>query len=304
MPSWQTLALMRIHKLSSTDAFIAFDLDDAPATGITRLARKVLVDGAKTLARSTTYAFASFEVKMGGGSAGINAEGDATAAAIEAFVAEVSELVSAGTWATDPGLGLSDADFAPLRQVDPRPAALWEEGLAADLAALGAVAVADEFVSVSGAKVVIDGESDQLVEAIAAAGGEVVGQTTTADRSDVLATECDIVFAGGKTGSIGHDVASTMQARAVVPFSAVPVTAKAFAVLSRADTVVVPDFVSTAAPLLAGFDLDAGDPIERVRALASELSSSGVGAWMASIERAEAFLSSWQDSLPFGRPLA
>jgi glutamate dehydrogenase/leucine dehydrogenase len=295
---------MRIHKLSSTDAFIAFDLDDAPATGITRLARKVLVDGATTLARSTTYAFASFEVKMGGGSAGINAEGEAKPGAIEAFVGEVTELVSAGTWATDPGLGLSEDDFAPLHEVDPRPAALWKEGLAADLAALGAVAVADEFVSVSGAKVVVDGATDQLVEAVSAAGGEIIGQTTSDNRSDVLATECDIVFAGGKTGSIGHDDASTMQTRAVVPFSPVPVTAKALAVLSRANTVVVPDFVSTAAPLLAGFDLDAGDPIERVRALASELSPAGVGAWMASIERAEAFLSSWQEALPFGRPLA
>ena len=67
---------VRIHKLESTDAFIAFDLDDAPATGITRLARKVLQDGAKLLARSTTYSFASFGIQMGGGSAGINAQGD------------------------------------------------------------------------------------------------------------------------------------------------------------------------------------------------------------------------------------
>ena len=295
---------MRIHKLSSTDAFIAFDLDDAPATGITRLARKVLTDGAVTLARSTTYAFASFEVQMGGASAGINAEGDATADAISAFTGEVAELISAGKWATDPGLGLTEADMAPLRQVDPRPAALWEEGLADDLSALGAIAVADEFVPVSGAKVVIDGTGDKLAEAVTAAGGEVVGQTTADTRADLLATECDLVFVGGKVGSIDHDLAATMQTKAVVPFSAVPVTAKSLAILSKAGTVLVPDFVSTAAPLLAGFDLDAGDPIERVRILAGELSPSGVGTWMAAVERAEAFLGTWQESLPFGRPLA
>ena len=295
---------MRIHKLSSTDAFIAFDLDDAPATGITRLARKVLVEGAVTLARSTTYAFASFEVQMGGASAGINAEGDARPAAIDAFVTEVAELVSGGKWATDPDLGLAESDFAPLRDADPRPAALWEEGLADELAVLGAVAVADEFVSLDGAKVVIDGDAEDLAEAVSAAGGEIVGQTSADTRAEVLATECDIVFVGGKVGSIDHDLAATMKTKVVVPFSAVPVTAKSLAVLSKADTVLVPDFVSTAAPLLAGFDLDAGDPIERVRALAAELSPAGVGSWMTAVERAETFLSTWQEPLPFGRPLA
>jgi glutamate dehydrogenase/leucine dehydrogenase len=82
------IAGVRIQKLTSTDAFIAFDLDDAPAVGVTRLARKVLQDGAELLARSTTYAFASFGIEMGGASAGINAEGDGRDAAVAAFVEE------------------------------------------------------------------------------------------------------------------------------------------------------------------------------------------------------------------------
>ena len=44
---------MRIHKLTSTDAFVAFDLDDAPSVGVTRLARKVLTDGAELLVNPT-----------------------------------------------------------------------------------------------------------------------------------------------------------------------------------------------------------------------------------------------------------
>ena len=44
---------MQLHKLQSTDAFIVFDLDDAPAVGVVRLAPKVLRDGTELLARST-----------------------------------------------------------------------------------------------------------------------------------------------------------------------------------------------------------------------------------------------------------
>ena len=131
---------MRIHKLSSTDAFVAFDLDDAPSVGVTRLARKVLTDGAELLARSTTYAFASFGIQMGGGSAGINAEGDARDPAVAAFVEEMRAAVAEGRWATDPALGLTEADLAPLRIDDRRPADLWTAGLASTLTGQGGVA--------------------------------------------------------------------------------------------------------------------------------------------------------------------
>lgn len=296
---------MALHRLSSTDAFIAFDFDDdVPATGITRLARKVLTDGAELLARSTTYAFATFEVQRGGGSAGINAEGEAVPEAVGAFVAEVRDMVEQGRWTTDPGLGLNEADFAPLREVDPRPAALWEEDLAAELDALGVAAAAGEFRSLDGAKVVLDSPTDQLREAVTAAGAEIVGEAGRDDRAQVLTTECDIVFAGGKAGSLDHETAALMHAAVVVPSSPVPVTARALAVLGRAGTVVVPDFVSTAASLLAGHDLDGGEPVERVRAAAAALSGQGTDTWMTAVQQAEAFLSSWRDELPFGRPLA
>src|SRR3546814_19299921 len=65
---------MPIQKLTSTDGFIAFDLDGAPAVGVVRLAPKVLRDGAELLARSTTYAAASFGLNVGGGPAGLNAK--------------------------------------------------------------------------------------------------------------------------------------------------------------------------------------------------------------------------------------
>jgi hypothetical protein len=82
------------------------------------------------------------------------------------------------------------------------------------------------------------------------------------------------------------------------------VTARALAVLSRADVVVVPDFLSTAAPLLAAFDPDGGDAVTRVHEAVEALTAEGTGLWMAAVAKAEEHLRTWQDQLPFGRPLA
>ena len=67
---------------------------------------------------------------------------------------------------------------------------------------------------------------------------------------------------------------------------------------------VVPDFISTAAPLLAVLDPSGGDPLARVQASVAEVAGQGTGLWMAAVERAEDHLSTWQAELPFGRPLS
>lgn len=292
---------MKIHRLSSTDAFIAFDLADAPSVGVTRLARKVLQDGAELLARSTTYAFASFGIKMGGGSAGINAEGDARDGAVASFTAEVKELVSSGRWATDPDLGLTEQDLEMLRDEDPRPTALWVEALRPRLTAEGAVAAAGALreSGLTGATCVIVGSGevvDAAEAAVAAAGGTVV--------EGGVGTVCDVLFLAGKSGMLDHEAAAEVQAKIVVPLTPVPVTARAHAVLRDAGVVHVPDFLSTAAPLLHAHDPEGGDPVQRVREAVATHADAGTGLWMAAVEQAEAFLRTWQDELPFGRPLA
>jgi glutamate dehydrogenase/leucine dehydrogenase len=286
---------VRIHRLESTDAFIVFDLDDAPtAVGVTRLAPKILVDGATMLARSVTYGFASFGLQLSGGSAGINARPEAKDGAVEAYVAEVAPMAAERQWVTDAGSGLSAADLAPLRSHDPRPPDLR----VAELAAAGALAAATAVVgALEGRRVAVDGTGP--VAKAAGAAIQAAGATPVASDD-----ECDVLLTAGRPGSLDHERAETIRARAVVPLAPVPVTAKAFAVLSRTGTVYVPDFVSLAAPLLAGFDPDGGDPVPRVAALASELSAEGTGMWMAAVVRAEEFLAGWQDGLPFGRPLA
>jgi hypothetical protein len=90
----------------------------------------------------------------------------------------------------------------------------------------------------------------------------------------------------------------------VVPLTPVPVTAKAYAALSRGGTTFVPDALALAAPLLTIADPGGGDPLERVRGVAAAMAAHGVDAWRAMVERAESFLAGWQDERPFGRPLA
>ena len=297
-----TIAPVRIHKLSSTDAFVAFDLDDTPSVGVTRLARKVLTDGAELLARSTTYAFASFGVRMGGASAGINAEGDGRDPAVAAFVEEMRSAVAEGRWATDPALGLTEADLAPLRIDDRRPAALWTDGLAHALIGQGAVAAAGAAREggIAGATCAFVGKGPAVDAARAAA----AATGATVAEGDGFDTEADVLFLAGKAGMLEHEAVPHVVATTVVPLTPVPVTARAHAELTKAGRVHVPDFLSTAAPLLHAHADDVSDPVAAIATKVHSLASHGPGLWLAAVEEAEAFLRTWRDELPFGRPLA
>ena len=286
---------MPIHTLTSTDGFIAFDLDDAAAIGVVRLAKKVLRDSAQLLARSTTYAAASFGLQLGGGSAGLNATPDTRDAALAAFRDEVRELVAAGRWLPGPGLGVSAEDLAALPQPDQRATAFDPRlgGQSAVAAAAGAVG------DLAGKRVAAVG-SGPIVDAAMAAASEA-GASAEPGGLDAA---CDVLLVAGKAGVLEHDLATTVQAGVVVPLTPVPVTARALAVLGQAGTVVVPGFLSTAGPLLAALDPDGGDPLERVHGAVAEVAGEGTGTWMVAVAKAEDFLRTWQDQLPFGRPLA
>lgn len=287
---------MQVHKLTSTDGFIVFDLDDAPAVGVVRLAPKVLRDGAELLARSTTYAAATFGLRIRGASGGLNAKPDDRAAAVEAFVQEVAEMVEADRWLPGPGVGITADDLSPLPRAEQRrlafdPTTAGESAVAAALGALGT----------------LDGRSIGIVGggpiADAAAASATANGATPLPQT-AFDTDCDALLIAGRAGVLEHDLAATVRARVVVPLTPVPVTARALAVLGRAGIVVVPDFVATAGPLLAACDPDGGDAMERVHTSVAQLAGEGTNLWMASALRAEQFLTSWQPELPFGRPLA
>ncbi len=109
------------HKLTSTNAFIIFDLEDAEtASGLVRCAPKILPSSAKELARSATYTFAAHGCKRGGASAGINAKGSERDEAVRAFTEEIAEMVAAGKFLPDAGRGVTEEDLQPLRASDRR----------------------------------------------------------------------------------------------------------------------------------------------------------------------------------------
>ena len=329
---------MRTIKLSNVDAFVVVDLPDAPvSTGIVRQGPKILPSGAEDLARSLTYTYASLGMQRSGASAGINAPDDAKAQAIAAFVAELG--AQAATLLIGPGKGVTAADLAPLRADDPRAALTGAQHDA--LIAAGALAAAEHVLGgLDGARVAIEGfgaPSKALTVQLAARGAKVVGVSTAkgsvriaegfsaehlaqgaalvGDGADpafkVLGVECDVLFAGSKTGAIDHKGAGFITAKVVVPTAAIPVTAKALAALRRSGVAVLPDFVTLAGPVLAAWGeagrddaILATDVATTVRAILAEVAGHEDGLLLAACYRAEAFLATWQATLPFGRPLA
>ena len=162
-----------VQKLTESDGFIVSDLDGAPTgAGIVRLAPKILVDGATTLARSMTYLFASFEQQISGASGGINAKPEDRAAAIEAFVAQAGPLVADGSLHLRAGKGLGDDDLEPLRAQ--QPGATLDPASARSLLGSGACAAAAAARGgLDGARVAIDGlepANASLLAALAEAG--------------------------------------------------------------------------------------------------------------------------------------
>jgi glutamate dehydrogenase/leucine dehydrogenase len=282
---------VRVQRLESTNGFLLFDVDGAErSSGVARLAPKVLNDSAELLARSVTYTFASFGLKFSGASAGINAKPEERDTAVAAFVDEVKPLVASGALTLHASTGLNDADLAPLGSDPPDPA----------LFAHGAIAAAEAALeTLEGKTIAVIGAGPVADTARIAASDK---GATVADDGGLDAT-ADALFVAGKAGVVDHSAAASVKARLVVPLTPVPVTAKAYAEFRRADIVYVPDFVALAAPLLAEFD-PGTDPIDRICELMQHLAAEGPNAWLVAIGLAEAFLATWQDALPFGRPLA
>ena len=96
----------------------------------------------------------------------------------------------------------------------------------------------------------------------------------------------------------------------MVPWGPMPVTTRALAVARRRGVEVLPDFVTTVGPLVAAVT-DTPDPelllrttTDTVAGVVAEVRDHEQGPLIGACVRAESFLSTWQDTLPFGRPIA
>ncbi len=272
---------MQIVKLETVDAFVAVDLEGVPGQGIVRLAPRVLQGGARDLARSVTYALASLGRQETGISAGISASPEGRDAAVAAFIAEVSGWDT--TFSLSAGKGVTDRDLG----VSANPAA--EELLAAGAVAAGLAAVpAASTATVEGAG------SEALVKELSARGIEVVAS------DDPFGAGTDLLFCGSKVGMVDHEVADRLAVGAVVPTGPLPITTRAVAHCRRRGITALPDFVTTAGPLIG----DEDEAREVVAAVVAEVAHHDDGPIIGACVRAEGFLSTWQDDLPFGRPMA
>jgi hypothetical protein len=305
---------MGLTKLETTDGFVVRDFADCPAAGVVRRARKILQSSAGDLARSATYTFASHGMERSGASAGINAEGDATGTALEAAMAELEPLVASGDLHLHAGKGVTPDELAPLTGAAGLGAlAGSDRALTAGVVAAASWATGG---SLEGRRVAIEQNAGSpapggLAEAVAAAGGTVVEVPGVDEKPWMIwGADVDVILAGSKPGTLTHQGADHVRARALVPWGPIPFTTKAVAtLLRRGDTAVLPDFVSAGGALVAGYlsgDDDAvlADLVERIGAILDEVGDHDDGPLLGACQRAEAFMAGWQPRLPFGRPLA
>lgn len=302
---------MKIEKLTGTNAFVAIDLEGAPtSTGLVRAAGKVLQGGAKAMARTTTYTFALRELQVGGASAGISADDDAREAAIAAFVEEIAPRAATGELVLDAGKGVEPSALEPLTSGDPRHAVRHEtvDGRPLDvhLHALGAVVAAEAALgSLDGRTAAVEPGPDAaaLTALLTARGASSVVEDTTA--------EADVLFCGSRQGTVDGTVAAAVLAKVLVPTGPHALTAKGLAILHGRDVIALPDFLTLAGPTFAGWpvgdatvDAVVGAAEEWIAATTRDVMAHDEGPVLGACYRAEAFLATWRDELPFGRPLA
>ncbi len=298
---------MAVIKLTTTDAFVVTDIPHVPASGIVRMGKKILQSSAKDLARSTTYAFAAFGMERSGASAGINAEGGAQADAVRAFV---EELGANHEVHISPGKGVTAEQLQPLSagrvHIDTRALTVASVVAASQWAAAG---------QLTGVRVAVEGSgTDPMADLVAAgltvAGAEVVATDPDAKPWMIWAADVDLLLAGTRPGALNHQGAAMVKADAFIPWGPIPVTTKAYLMLERAGTRVLPDFV-TAAGGLVGQYLDppeGGGLAAEVARLTGDVleacANHPEGVMMGAFHRAEDFLPTWTEFSPFGRPLA
>ncbi|MGH1493047.1 MAG: hypothetical protein ACRBK7_27240 [Acidimicrobiales bacterium] len=305
---------MAVRKLESTDGFVIVDFPDVPAAGPIRRAKKILQSSATDLARSASYTFASFEMERAGASGGLNAEGDKIPDAVEALIGELTGDAEAGQLHLYPGKGMSAEQLAPLAA-----AAKLNSLAGSDKATTAGVVAAASWAvggSLQGKKVAIEQTAAapapaDLAQSLAAVGAEVVDVPGVAEKPWMIwGADVDVILAGTKPGTLTHQGTDFVKAAALVPWGQIPFTTKAVAqLLKKGETIVVPDFISAAGGLIAGYlPGDEADIIKEivssVAMILTEVGSHEDGPLLAACYRAEAFMTGWQGKAPFGRPLA
>ena len=121
----------------------------------------------------------------------------------------------------------------------------------------------------------------------------------------------DLIFCGSSPGALSAAGAPSVGTTAVVTTGVAPVATKALAMLKAEGADVAPAFLASLGVHAVAFDSSitthdaARATTARVVAgVCDELSGSSDGMFVAACLRAEAFMGTWAEELPFGRPMA
>ncbi len=152
------------------------------------------------------------------------------------------------------------------------------------------------------------GGADEVVASLGSSNGASAGKPWEIWSN----SDADVVFCGSKPGALSGEGAASVASTgaAVVAWSAAAVSTKALADLRKGETTVVADFVSALGPALSWWadpetthDQLREQTMSKVAAVMAETSGHDDGHFMAACYRAEQFMSTWLEELPFGRPM-
>ena len=166
---------------------------------------------------------------------------------------------------------------------------------------------------VATAKGCVTGDFDAatLADAFMSAGPAGVEQLGEVGKPwEIWKGDVDALFVGSKPGAMSGEGANTVGSTPVIATSPAAISSKALAILRQNGTAAVADFVAAVGPTLswwpedgAGHDDVRAATVSTVERLMNDTVGHADGAFMAACYAAEEFLRSWQDELPFGRPL-
>lgn len=281
----------------------------AAGVGVIRVGKKILTDGAWSLARHTTYGAALGGLRLSGVSVGVshgtNDPADALAATLEVLV----ETPAAAGWALSGGKGVSAEALGVIGERWPAPAPK-------DLDRWGAVATA---AALSAAHGDTAGATFRAPDNPSSAVAALVDQLVAAGLSPAEGNAADVLIVDGVASSFDHHAVSGLKARVVLPVGINVVSPRALADATRASIVVVPDFVAAAGQLIGRFAPALGIVADDEHALAAAISTTisdrlatpSTGAeehpegsfYLDACRRAEDFITTWQPALPAARPI-
>lgn len=278
-------------KLETVDGYTIVDIEGVERLiGPVRSAKKVLQRTTVDLIRHVTYAAAAHEINASGAAAALNHDRTAEdQSPIGHFRDELAAWAETHNFTAAVTLGLSPDEVGQVLHAG--------AASSASSTAASAVGCVDD-----AATSIVVASKDEESELLAALGER--GATLEPDLTAALTSGADAVFVRGKTGVLDHAALEHTNVHKIIGLQPLTTTARGLAVASRAGAVVIPDFVSAAGPYLTALGVELEDIGTLTTARIQTLSDAGTNSFVAACERAEDFLATLTDALPFGRPLA